>query len=662
MTGLVWAAPCFLALGLVGVLRPPGSRHLVYGGCALLSLVVLGIGVGAVWGPVEHLSLPVGLPGVGSRFRLDPLSGFFLIVVGLGSAGASTFGLGYTRTDAHPERVLPFYPLFIISMVLVVVADDAFSFLFGWELMSLTSWALVSAHHLEPGNRRATFVYLLMAVFSGFTLLFAFSLMAGTQGHFTFDAMRANPVVGTWADIVLIIALIGAGAKAGLIPLHVWLPLAHPAAPSHVSALMSGVMTKVAVYAFLRLALDLVGETHASTATVVLLGGGITAMVGVLQAILDRDLKRVLAFSTIENVGIIFIGAGLTLAFRANGLMMGAALALTATLFHTLNHTVFKSLLFFGAGTVVEATGQRDIETMGGLIHRMPRTALAMLTGCVAIAGFPPLNGFVSEWLTFQAMLLRPDMPQWGLKLAFPMAGALLALTAALAAGCFVRLFGICFLGRPRSRSAAEAREADLWSTGTILAFALFCILGGVFPGAVIDAMAPISTSLLGARMPEQIGNGWLTIVPIAAGHSSYNGVLIFLFILVSALLAVAGIHRRSNAIRTAPPWDCGFPDPSPRTEYSADSFAQPIRRVFAPVLMPTREQVEMPPPGDMRPAVLHRNEGDLFWDGIYAPLGHFVEWVSGKANVLQFLTIRRYLGFVFVSLIVLLIALTVWP
>ena len=242
-------------------------------------------------------------------------------------------------------------------------------------------------------------------------------------------------------------------------------------------------MTKVAVYAFVRIVFDLLGPIEWWAGSLVLVVGGVTAVLGVLQGLMERDLKRLLAYSTIENVGIIFIGLGLALAFRANGFQAGSALALTAAMFHGLNHTLFKSLLFFGAGSVLHATGSRDIETLGGLIHRMPRTALAFLFGCAAIAGLPPLNGFVSEWLTFQAILLRPELPQWGLKLMIPVDGALLALSVALAASCFVRAFGICFLGRPRTEAAAQAREADNWSVGAMLGFAALCVITGTMRG-----------------------------------------------------------------------------------------------------------------------------------------------------------------------------------
>src|SRR2546429_7823064 len=274
---------------------------------------------------------------------------------------------------------------------------------------------------------------------------------------------------------ILILVLLGAGSKAGLVPLHVWLPLALPAAPSHVSALMSGVMTKVAVYGFVRIAFDLIGTPAWWWSMVVLALGGITAVMGVLYALMQHDLKRLLAYHTVENIGIIFIGLGLALAFKAHGMAWAAALALTAALLHVFNHSVFKSLLFFGAGSVLTATGERDMEHLGGLIHRMPQTAFVFLVGCAAISALPPLNAFVSEWLTFQAILLSPQLPSWGLKLIVPAVGALLALSAALAAACFVQAFGVTFLGPARTPAAHPRTQADRLSLAAMFFFAALC-------------------------------------------------------------------------------------------------------------------------------------------------------------------------------------------
>jgi NADH:ubiquinone oxidoreductase subunit 5 (subunit L)/multisubunit Na+/H+ antiporter MnhA subunit len=395
---------------------------------------------------------------------------------------------------------------------------------------------------------------------------------------------------------------------------------------------------------------------------VVLVFGGGTAVLGILHALMENDIKRLLAYSTIENIGIIFISLGLTLAFAANGMKLAAALALTAALFHVLNHSLFKSLLFFGAGAVLTATGERNMEKLGGLIHRMPFTSFAFLVGCAAISALPPLNGFASEWLAFQAILQSPDLPQWGLKIMVPAIGGLLALSTALAAACFVKAFGVIFLGRPRSFVAEQAREVDRFSLTTMFVLAALCLFSGILPGIVIDGLGSVTLSLIGDRMPVQISVPWLSIVPIGESRSSYNGLLVFLFTAFSASLCAYVVHRfGSKALRRAPAWDCGFPDPSPVTQYTAGSFAQPIRRVFGSALFQAREKVEMPAPGDPRPAHFTVELRDLVWDGIYAPIIGSVWFIAEKLNHLQFLTIRRYLSLVFLALVTLLLVLALW-
>ncbi len=606
--------------------------------------------------------LPLGIPWMGAHFREDALSAVFIVVINLGAAGASFYALGYGRHEQEPRRVIPFYPAFLAAMNLVVLADDAFSFLLSWEFMSLSSWALVMAHHRAPANVRAGFVYLVMASFGTLALLLAFGLLAGPDGNYAFDAIRGSGRAAAHSWLVLLLILLGAGSKAGIVPLHVWLPLAHPAAPSHVSALMSGVMTKVAIYGFIRIIFDLVGAPEWWQGMAVLVLGGITAVIGVLYALMEHDLKRLLAYHTIENIGIIFIGLGLALAFRSNGMPAAAALSLTAALFHVFNHSLFKSLLFFGSGAVLNSTGARDMEQLGGLIHRMPQTAVAFLVGCVAISALPPLNGFASEWMTFQAILLSPSLPQWGLKLSVPATGALLALSAALAAACFVKAFGVTFLGRPRTARAAAAIETDIFSRLTMFIWAGLCVLFGVLPALAIDAIGPAVLGLLGARLAPQLPISWYLLVPISENRSSYDGLLVFLFIALSALFTAIAVHwLGSRAIRRSAIWDCGFPDPSPLAQYTAGSFAQPIRRVFGTLVFHAHEQVVIPAPGDVAPARFHVTLQDPAWDGIYAPLASAVSFAAGRLNVLQFLTIRRYLTLVFVTLVALLVVLAIW-
>jgi hydrogenase-4 component B len=652
------------AVVAVAMARRTEATPAVYGLCLVVSLMLLAGALAELLGGGrgDTLTLPLGVPWVGANFRIDPLAAFFLVVVNLGAAAASLYAIGYGRHEEAPERILPFYPVFLAGMNLVVLAADAFTFLLSWETMSLASWALVMAHHRVADNARAGYIYLVMASFGTFALLLAFGLLAGVDGSYVFAAIREGGIEPGRAALVLVLVLIGAGSKAGIVPLHVWLPLAHPAAPSHVSALMSGVMTKVAVYAFVRVVFDLLGPAEWWWATVVLALGGVTAVMGVLYALMQDDLKRLLAYSTVENIGIIYIGLGLALAFRANGMDLIAALAMTAALFHVLNHSLFKSLLFFGAGAVLRATGERNMEKLGGLIHRMPRTAVAFLMGCVAISALPPLNGFVSEWLTFQAILLSPDLPQWDAKILVPAIGAMLALSAALVAACFVRAFGIGFLGRPRSSAAAAAQETDRFSLAAMFGLAALCLLGGILPGSVIDGLAPAVESLVGARMPVQGSLRWLSIVPIAESRSSYNGLLVFLFIAISAGLVVFAIHKlASRSLRRAPAWDCGFPDASPATQYTAGSFAQPIRRVFGSVVFGAREIVTMPPPGSLAPARFEVVLRDRVWDGLYAPVAAAVGIAADRLNRFQFLTIRQYLSLVFVALVVLLVVLAIW-
>jgi hydrogenase-4 component B len=612
--------------------------------------------------PPESIVLPLGIPWLGAHFRLDALSAFFLAVVDLGAAGASLFALGYGAHETKPGRVLPFYPAFLGAMTCVVLADDAFTFLLSWEFMSLTSWALVMAHHRLPENVRAGFIYLIMASFGTLCLLLAFGLLAGPDGHYAFAQMRAAHPSAAIGALALLLALLGAGSKAGIVPLHVWLPLAHPAAPSQVSGLMSGVMTKVAIYGFIRIVFDLAGPSAWWWSIVVLGVASITTVMGVLYALMQHDLKRLLAYHTVENIGIIFVGLGLALAFKSFGMPFAAALAFTAALLHVFNHSLFKSLLFFGSGAVLAATGERDMERLGGLIHRMPQTAFVFLVGCAAISALPPLNGFVSEWLTFQAILLSPQLPSWGLKLLVPAVGALLALSAALAAACFVKAYGVTFLGRPRTRSAEGAVETDSSSLAAMMILATLCLLAGILPGLFIDALAPVSSALIGARMPAQSGMQWLSIIPIAASRSSYDGLLVFLFMLISGALAASAIHRfASNRLRRAPAWDCGYPDASPVTQYSATSFAQPIRRVFGSAVFQAREAAGMPAPGDMRPAWLKVELHDLVWEYLYAPLATAIGFAADRLNRLQFLTIRQFLTLVFCALVILLLVLAVW-
>ena len=656
-----------LVLGAAGAAtaRLAAGRIIVYGGCFAACAALLGLAGAVLLGPLavpSTLSLPLGLPWLRANFALDSLSAVFLVVVDLGGAMASLYGLGYGRHEPEPDRVLPFFPLFLAGMNLVVVAGDAFAFLVSWEFMSLSSWALVLAHHREKANLHAGYVYLVMASAGTVTLLLAFGVMAGPGGDYAFAAIREHGLSPGGAAVVLALVLVGAGSKAGLVPLHAWLPLAHPAAPSHVSALMSGVMTKVAVYAVVRILFDLVGGAQWWWGGIVLALGGFTAVTGVLYALMQHDLKRLLAYHTVENIGIIFIGLGLALAFQANGLIPAAALSLTAALFHVFNHSVFKSLLFFGAGAVQTATGERDMERLGGLIARMPQTAFLFLIGSAAISALPPLNGFASEWLALQAILISPDLPQWALKFLVPAVGALLALSAALAAACFVKAFGITFLGRARSPSVLQAHETDVCSLAAMGALAGICVFAGIVPGVAMEVFAPAVRQLTGGAVPVSEGTQWLLLLPQAGSRGAYSGLVVFIVIVCACALTGLVVHAvGSPRTRRAPAWDCGFPDASPTTQYTADSFAEPIRRVFGSIVFHARESVEIPQPGDMSAARFDVRMRDYAWDLLYAPVAVAVSGAADWFNRVQYFSIRRYLTLVFGALIFLLSVVALW-
>ena len=658
-----------LAIAAPALARKRAGTSFVYAAACALSLSSTGAAIAAIVAaesgaaPAQSV-LPLGIPWLLTHFKLDAISAFFLFVVGFGGATASLFAVGYGRHEREPGRVLPLYPAYLASMSLVVVADDAFVFLFAWELMSIASWLLVLANHRDEGNAHAAYVYVVMAGFGTLALLLAFGLLAGSDGLYDFAGMRGLERERWAAILILVLALIGAGSKAGLVPLHVWLPLAHPAAPSHVSALMSGVMTKVAVYGFVRIVFDLVGGIEWWWGALVLAIGGLTAVHGVLSALMQKDLKRLLAFHTVENIGIIFIGLGLALAFRASRFAdTAAALAFAAALFHVFNHSAFKSLLFFGAGAVLTATGERDMERQGGLIHRMPATALAFLIGAAAISALPPLNGFVSEWLILQSVLLSPTLDQWGLKFLVPAVGLLLALSAALAAACFVKAFGITFLGRARSIAAARAIETDGASLAAMYVLVAACVIAGVVPMLMIELIEPAARlAIPGSTGLASVSNYLWLAIPAGSNDGSYSGLVLLVAIAAIAAFTVLAIHRlASRATRRAPAWDCGFPDPDPATQYSSASFAQPIRRVFGAIAFRAREHVEMPPPNDLRPARIEVQLRDLAWDWLYVPAAKAVTRAADRMNVVQFLSIRRYLSFTFSAVVVLLVAIALW-
>jgi formate hydrogenlyase subunit 3/multisubunit Na+/H+ antiporter MnhD subunit len=609
------------------------------------------------------------LPDLPFHLRLDPLAGFFITVVGLLSFIVSIYSIGYVKGIIKQRpitRLVIFYALFVAGMFMVILADDAFIFLISWELMAAASYFLVFFEDERIENRRAAFLYIVVAHVGAIAILLSFGVMSGLAtgfegfNGFTFDAMRHAQLPAAWATAAFLLAFFGFAAKAGVIPLHVWLPEAHPVAPSNVSALMSGVMLKTAIYGMVRVTFDLIRVFPWWWGTIVLVFGLISAVMGVLYALMQHDLKRLLAYHSVENIGIILIGIGLAMIFRSFNFPLLAALALTAGLYHTLNHALFKGLLFMGAGSVLHATGERNMEEMGGLIHHMPWTAALFLAGCIAISGLPPFNGFVSEWLTFQAFLLSPSLPSPLMKLLIPMGAALLALTAALAAACFVKAFGVTFLGHWRGHHKPHIHESDWFMRLGMIMAAVLCLCFGILPTLVIDWMDNVPEQLVGTRIGTTAGAfGWMWLTPVARERASYSGPLVFLVTLCIIVIAYLLLHVRAGSIKRVPIWDCGFEKVTARMQYTSTSFSMPIRRIFG-FLFSIREQVKLNPLAAHRTVPVRMQYTlrirDRFWGWLYRPLVDASFWLSLRVGRLQQGRIQAYLIYSFVTIIVLLL------
>lgn len=608
--------------------------------------------------------ISLGLPWLPWHVRFDSLSGFFYLIIGIGVIAVSLYGPGYVRAyekSQHPFAVLGLFTgLFVAGMLMVLLADDAFFFMIAWELMSVASYFLVAFQHENSANRRAAFIYLLMAEVGALAIILGFGVLASFSDGFTFDALREAKLSINWASIAFVLALLGFGMKAGLVPVHVWLPEAHPVAPSHISALMSGVMLKVALYGLIRFCFDLLGDVHWQWGVVLLVLGTVSALGGILYAMMQTNLKRLLAYSSVENIGIIFMVLGLSMIFMANGHPQLASLGLLAALFHAFNHALFKNLLFLGAGIIHHQTHELNIDMLGGLIKRMPKTSMLFLIGCMSISSLPLFNGFVSEWLAFQTALQVDVLDNGVLRSLIPVAAAALALTAALAAACFVKVFGLIFLGLPRSRNSEKAYEVK--DKGMLAGPALLaglCFFIGIFPGVIITLINSVSGQLLDQTLPNDSALAWLWLAPVSAHQASYSPPLV----LIGALLAggVSFWYLRRNparTLRTAATWDCGFGGLTHRMQYSSSAFTMPFRRIFSKVwIIDERIDKDMQGALNQDVAAIHYqlHIQDHSWPALYHPIERGVNKLARLVGRIQTGNIRVYLGYSFVTLIIML-------
>jgi formate hydrogenlyase subunit 3/multisubunit Na+/H+ antiporter MnhD subunit len=648
----------WLLIGLAGVLALRRFRFVavvLFPLGAAFALLLMAVGLRAVFADPEVAVLPLGLPQLPFHLRLDSLSAYFLLLIGGVSAGVSTFAAGYFRKGegTPPGLICLEYHVFLASIAMVVVADDAYVFMVVWETMALSSFFLVLANHRIPEIRQAGYLYMLVAHIGALGILLCFGLLQANSGDYTFANMRAQHLTPFWGSVAFVLAVFGFGAKAGILPLHVWLPQAHPAAPSPFSALMSGVMLKIALYGILRVGFDLLQEQIWWWGVLLMALGLLTALFGVVFSTVQVEMKRLLAYSSIENIGLMCVGMGLSLLFSAYGMKALSALAMTASMYHMLAHAYFKSLLFCSTGAVMHATGERSLGKLGGLIRYMPWVAWPTLIGVLACAGLPPFGGFVAEWLLLQSFLFTTGLPSAFLDMLVPVMAALIALIAALSGYTMVKYYGVVFLGQPREANLANAHDAGPWERLGMLWLVVGCIVLGLVPNQVIAVLDPVTKLLVGAglaRMVEE--NGWL-LVPVSIDRASYAPALFLLGVLASFGLAFLLVRKLYHGrLRRVPPWDCGYPWQTARMQDTAEGFGQPILQIFAPFF---RLKRQLPKAFDEQP-VYKISVEDPFWYALYLPVASLVERVSKIVGMLQQGRIAVYLMYSFVTLILVLL------
>jgi hydrogenase-4 component B len=610
--------------------------------------------------------LPLATPLFPFAVRLDPLAAFFVLLISLSAVAISIYSIGYTAHYYGTKNVgalAAFFNLLLLANTLVFCASQAVFFLVVWEIMALAAFVLVTFEHEEPETRQAGILFFVMSHIGTGCLVLGYLLLYRAAGSFRFEDLH---LLGTQLsplgrNTAFFLFLVGFGVKAGIIPLHLWLPEAHPVAPSNVSALMSGVLLKSGIYGLLRVLLGLLGNPPAWWGITLLVLGSVSALLGVLYALVQKELKRLLAFSSLENIGIILMGMGASLMLSSFGQPVLAAVALVAALYHTLNHACFKGLLFLSAGAVLNGAHTKDLEKLGGLIGRMPKTAFLFLLGAIALCGFPPLNGFVSEWLTYQVLLQGFSASERLVRLNFPIAGALLALTGALAAACFVKAVGITFLSLSRSRQAEQAHEA---SSSMVLGMGLFglaCVFLGLFPQIVLRLIDPITQQLLGTAISPQLiaGNGWvLTALGASEGSISTVGMLASFLLLLPFPLGLWWVWSRREKAVIDETWDCGLDRLTPQMEYTGTAYSKPLQMIFRAIYRPRRQvQADFAVSRYFTQSIRFQSQIEpTFEKWLYRPVNRAVLRLSRRIRLLQAGSLSAYLFYIFITLLTLLL------
>jgi hydrogenase-4 component B len=599
------------------------------------------------------------------KFIFDPLSLFFLAVIAVVSLPSLIFSAGYLKGQFSGRRIILLHSLtavFILSMAAVVTSADLICFLIAWEIMSLVSFFLVIFEHEHEGSVQAGVIYIVMTHIGTAFLTAAFLLMYQYSHSFDFASVRSAcaAMPANVRDPVFIFLLIGFGTKAGIVPLHIWLPFAHPQAPSHISSIMSGVMIKTAVYGMIRFIIYMLGVQTTWWALLILILAIITCFVGIIYALMEHDIKRLLAYSSVENMGIVLLGTGGSMLFISLGQFIPAMLSLVAGLYHLINHAIFKGLLFLGAGSVYKAGGTRNMEKLGGLIKTMPWTAGFFLIGAMAISGLPPLNGFVSEWLTLQSFFLGSmHIDTGGLKLFLGLCAAALAFTSGLAAACFVKAFGITFLAQPRSRQAQEAKEAPASMLAGMAVLAALAVLFGLGAGWVIRVLTVVAgcaVSIDPSTVSFSLNNFILS--PAAANRAFLSTPLIAAGLLIfGSGIAAAYLLVNKRGVRFFKTWDCGYYDLSSRNEYTATAFSKPFRVAFSFFLFPYRRTRKIWESFyHVKSFSYETHTTPVFKKYFYDPLLRLIFGSAGLMRRIQPGSIHLYIGYIFLTVVVLIL------
>ena len=656
------------AIASLATWRKPALCRYVCCGTAFAGAIFGGLAamLGIFQGTPVRWSVSSGIPLFAYGFDYDALAGFFNLTLAILAGTVSLYSFGYLRHFEGKRNIGFFgflFHLLLLSLTIVFTAANAFLFLIGWEVMALVAYGLVTYYHEDQESRRSGLLYIVMAHIEAGCLLVGFALLMQVSGSAEFASFRAAAAqlsVGQQAA-AFVLFFLGFGIKAGVIPFHIWLPAAHPVAPSNISALLSGIVLKAGIYGMARIFLEDLGVLPSWAGLLVLILGVASAVLGVLYALMEHDLKRLLAYHSIENIGIILIGLGAALVFRVAGHPQLAAVALIAALFHTLNHAIFKCLLFLGAGSVLHSTGTRNMEELGGLIRPMPVTALCFLIGAVAISGLPPLNGFVSEWLTYQSLLAGFRATGGLTRILFPLAGSMLALTGALAAACFVKAFGITFLALPRGGKSSPVHEAPRSMLLGMACLTCACLALGLGVTWFLRVFDALTEQVLGWRVGANLITGSGLVLSAGAPHGgtvSTAVIAIALLVLLIPAALLVSIGTRRFAPRRGPAWDCGLPGLTEENEYTATAFSKPLRMIFSVLYQPRREIQAVFDVSPYFPKAI-RFESEIeptFEKRLYGPLKDLLLRFATRMRAIQAGSIHAYLAYIFVALVLLLL------